>query len=78
MLGEPEELASLFCTFAESRHCDRATRQDRYLRPPTTKTAAGRRSFSHRATSLLSDLPDDVRRLNLTAFRRAAKTFFNR
>ena len=53
MLGEHEELASLFCTFAESRHCDRTTRQDRYLRPPTTKAAAGQRSFSYRAASLL-------------------------
>ena len=53
VLGEPEDLASLFSTFADARTCDRPTRQDRHLRPPTTRTAAGRRSFTHRATSLL-------------------------
>ena len=77
--GEPEEPASLFCTFAESRHCNRATRQDRYLRPPTTKTAAGQRSFSFRAASLLNQMPDDARRLNPTAFGEQRKLlFFNR
>ena len=58
VLGEPEDLASLF-TFADVRQCDRATRQDPSLRPPTTRTAAGQRSFAYRAASLLSAMPDD-------------------
>ena len=61
-LREPEELANLFCTFADARVGDRATRQDRYLRPPSTRTAAGQRSFAYRATSLLNAVPDDVMR----------------
>ena len=70
-LREPEELANLFCTFADARVGDRATRQDRYLRPPSTRTAAGQRSFAYRATSLLNAVPDDVMRLEPAAFKRA-------
>ena len=71
VLREPEELANLFCTFADARVGDRATRQDRYLRPPSTRTAAGQRSFAYRATSLLNAVPDDVMRLEPAAFKRA-------
>ena len=38
-LGEPDDLASLFVSFADARQYERATRQDLYLRPPTTRTA---------------------------------------
>ena len=77
VLGEPDELASLLCTFADARPCERITRQDQCLRPPTARTAAGQRSFAHRAASLLNTVPDNVKRLNPAAFRRAAKTFFS-
>ena len=73
VLGEPETLASLFRTYADARACDRPTRQDRYLRPPATRTAAGQRSFAHRAASLLNAMPDDVRQLQPAAFKRAAR-----
>ena len=76
VLGEPEDLASLLCTFADVRQCERATRQDPCLRPPTTRTAAGQRSFAYRAACLLNAMPDDVRRLHPAAFKRAAKLFF--
>ena len=75
-LGEPEDLASLFVSFADARQCERATRQDMCLRPPTTRTATGQRSFAYRAASLLNAMPDDVRRLQPAAFKRAAKLFF--
>ena len=49
--------------------------QDRYPtigdRPPRK-----RRRVSALSPTLLNDVPDEVRRLNPTAFRRAAKTFF--
>ena len=77
MLGEPDELASLLCTFADARSCERVTGQDQCLRPPTARTAAGRRSFAHRAASLLNAVPDDVKRLNPAAFGRAAKRLFS-
>ena len=69
--GEPEDLATLFRTYADARLSDRATRQDRRLRPPSTRTAAGQRSFAYRATSLLNAVPDDVMRLQPVAFKRA-------
>ena len=77
VLGEPDELASYLCTFADARPCERITRQDQCLRPPAARTAAGQRSFAHRAASLLNTVPDDVKRLNPAAFRRAAKMFFS-
>ena len=40
--GEPSELASLFETFADSRSSERATRQDRFFRPPATSKTTGR------------------------------------
>ena len=75
-LGEPEELASLFISFADARQCDRSTRQDGDLRPPATRTAAGRRGFAYRAASLLNSLPNDVTRLEPSAFKQAAKRIF--
>ena len=41
-LGEPQELAQLFSTFSESPQYERIARQDRELRPPKTRTVAGR------------------------------------
>ena len=76
VLGEPMELASLFETFADARQCDRPTRQDRDLRPPVTRTAAGQRAFAYRAASLLNAMSGDVVRLGPAAFKRAAKRFF--
>ena len=71
VLGEPAELASLFRSYAETRACERSTRQDRCLRPPATRTAAGQRSFAYRASSLLNSMPVDVTELQPVAFRRA-------
>ena len=76
VLGEPVELASLFATFADARQCDRPTRQDRDLRPPVTRTAAGQRAFAYRAASLLNAMSGDVVRLGPAAFKHAAKRFF--
>ena len=75
-MKEPEDLAQLFSTFADARQCERATRQDRDLRPPKTRTAAGQRSFAYRAASLLNALPENVRRLEPAAFKRAARQFY--
>ena len=75
-LGEPEDIASLLESFANARQCERATRQDLHLCPPTTRTATGQRSFAYRAASLLNAIPDDVRRLQPAAFKRAAKLLF--
>ena len=72
--GEPPELASLFETFADSRSCERATRQDRFLRPPATRTTTGQRSFRYRVTSLLNRMPVETRALDLLSFKRAAKS----
>ena len=55
---------------------ERETRQDRHLRPPSTRTAAGQGSFAYRAAAPLNLMPDDTRELGLTAFRRAAIEFF--
>ena len=75
-MGEPAELASLFCTNAVARTCERATRQDRHLRPPARRTAAGQRSFAYHATSLLNALPDDMRELESAAFKRAVRRLY--
>ena len=42
-LGEPEDLASLFVSFADARQCERATRQDMCLRhlPPELRLDIG-------------------------------------
>ena len=80
VMGEPAELASLFCTYAAARTCERATRQDRHLRPPARRTAAGQRSFAYHATSLLNlnlnALLDDMGELELAAFKRAVRRLY--
>ena len=76
-VGEPESLAQLFQTYADSRGGERVTRQDNDLRPPTMRTAAGQRSFAYRAATMLNAMPADVKELNHTAFKRAAKTYFS-
>ena len=77
MLGEPEELSSLFVTYPDSRSMsfDCSSRQDRLLRPPSTRTAVGARAFARSAASLLNSVPDDMRRLTPAPFKRAAKSF---
>ena len=70
-VGEPADLAPLFHSYAETRTCERTTRQDRHLRPPATSTAAGQRSFAYRAVSLLNAMPADVTELEPVAFRKA-------
>ena len=75
-IGEPEHLAQLFSTFSDVRQCERATRRDQDLCRPQTRTAAGQRSFAYRATSLLNAIPENVRRLEPAAFKRAAKRFY--
>ena len=72
--GEPYELASMFQTFSDARNCDRVTRQDRFWRPPVTRTAAGQRSFGYRAATLMNRLPVEARTLNLQNFKRAARS----
>ena len=75
--GEPTVLASLFTTNAGSRASgDRTTRNDRRLRPPVTRTAAGQRAFSYQATALLNQLPAALLDLDPGSFKRAAKAFF--
>ena len=74
-LGEPVELASQFVTYADARAGDRVTRQDRLWRPPSTRTAAGQRSFVCQATRLLNAMPEDTRLLRPAAFKAAAKMF---
>ena len=74
--GEPADLASLFRTYAAARACERTTRQDRHLRPPASRTAAGQRSFAYRAASLLNALPEEMRGLEMPAFKRAVRRFF--
>ena len=76
-MGEPEDLAQPFHTYADSRGCERVTRQDNELRPPATRTAAGQRSFAYRAATLLNVMAADVRDLNRAAFKRAARAFFS-
>lgn len=73
VFSEPAELASLFRTYADARTSGRVTRQDRQLRPPATRTAAGQRSFAYRAALLLNTVPDDVRQLGPVAFKRTAR-----
>ena len=72
-MGEPADLASLFRTYAVTRTCERVTRQDQHLRPPTMRTSVGQRSFAYRAASLLNTLPADVRELETSAFRRVVR-----
>ena len=76
LTSEPVDLASLLCTNAAARTCDRTTRQDRHLRPPATRTAAGQRSFAYRAATLLNALPEEMRGLGMTVFKRAVKQYF--
>ena len=73
MCGEPTDISSQFVTFGDSRQqrCDRGTRQDRRLRPPLMRTAAGQRSFTYRAVTLLNELPESTLELNPARFRRA-------
>ena len=73
--GEPTDISSQFVTFVDSRQrCDRGTRQDRRLRPPPMRTAAGQRSFTYRAASLLNELPASTLELNPARFKRAVKS----
>ena len=71
--SEPAGLATLLCTYAAARTCERATRQDQHLRPPAMRTAAGQRAFAYRAALLLNTLPDDVRGLEPSVFKRVAR-----
>ena len=54
--GLPADLASMLTTYAAPRSNERVTRQDRLLRPPPVRTAAGQRSFGYRAASLLKKI----------------------
>ena len=73
---EPADLAVLLNTHADTRDDDRVTRQDRRLRLPAMRTAAGQRSFEHRAAHLLSSMPEDESDHTPAAFKRTAKQFF--
>ena len=73
--GKPDSLADLFRTYAAARTCDRATRQDLLIRPPCMKTATGQRAFAYRASCLLNTLPDEIKGLTPSAFKRAARRF---
>ena len=76
VLGEPVELAALFSTYATARTHERVTRQDRHLRPPSRRTAAGQRSFASHAAKLLTVLPEDLMGLGTAAFKREVKRSF--
>ena len=76
VLGEPVELAALFSTYAAARTHERVTRQDRHLRPPSRRTAAGQRSFASYAAKLLNALPEDLMGLGTAAFKRAVRRFY--
>ena len=78
LLRTPVDLASLLFTHAEARECDRTTRQDRRLRAPAMRTAAGQRCFAYRATQLLNSLPEDGRDLGPAAFKRVVRQFLGR
>ena len=75
--GLPADLASMLSTNAAARSSERVTRQDRLLRPPTMRTAAGQRSFAYRAASLLNKLPESVRGRPMSSFCRAVIHFFS-
>ena len=70
---EPADLAVLLRTHADTRDGDRVTRQDRRLRLPAMRTAAGQRSFEYRAAHLLNSMPEDASYLTPAAFKRTAK-----
>ena len=73
--GEPSSIASLFVTNARSRSSgDRTTRNDRRLRPPAMRTAAGQRAFSYQAAALLNQLPATLMDLEPAIFRRVVKS----
>ena len=74
-VGVPDSLAELFHTYAAARDCGRSTRQDRLLRPPGVRTAAGQRAFAYRAATLLNEMPEDVRSRTPSTFKLAAKRF---
>ena len=74
--GLPADLASMLTTYAAARSSERETRQDRLLRPPAMRTAAGQRSFAYRAASLLNKLPESVRGREMPSFIRAVNHFF--
>ena len=75
--GLPADLASMLSTNAAARSSERVTRQDRLLRPPAMRTAAGQRSFAYRAASLLNKLPESVRGRRMSSFCRAVNHFFS-
>ena len=75
--GEPASLADLFSSYAAARNQERTTRQDSLLRPPSMRTAAGQRAFAFRAATLMNRLPDEIKSLTPSAFKRAAKQFLS-
>ena len=75
--GLPADLASVLTTHAAARSIERVARQDRLLRPPAMRAAAGQRSFAYRAASLLNKLPERVRGRETSFFIRAATPFFS-
>ena len=75
--GLPADLASMLTTYAAARSSERETWQERLLRPPATRTAAGQRSFAYRAASLCNKLPESARGREMSSFIRAVNHFFS-
>ena len=69
--GEPESLASRFCTNAEREdHC-RSTRQDHLLSLPRIRgSAAGKRQFAYRVAADYNALPREYAELSTAVFTR--------
>ena len=68
--------ASVLTSHAAARSIERVTRQDRLLRPPAMRTAAGQRSFAYRVALLLSKLHESMRGHEMS-FIRAVTQFFS-
>ena len=72
--GEPEALASRFCTNRERPDHVRSTRQDDLLSLPRTRgTAVGKRQFAYRAPDQYNDLPPDFTTMSVPQFKRRLK-----
>ena len=66
--GEPRALASQLHTNSSIR--SRSTRQDTDLALPRVRTEAGRRRLLYNTVQLYNSLPQEVRSLSLSAFKR--------
>ena len=73
LCGEPEQLSAGLTTVAEARATERATRQDRKLFVPRSRTEMGRRRFTCRGSTLYNALPPDLVELPVPQFCRGVR-----